>query len=222
MKRTKAAASETRNRILDAAEHVFVARGVASATLSDIASAAGVTRGAIYGHFANKSELFASMIERAGLPAEALVKALAKAPAVDPLDHIRKVFAKSLQDVARNPRTWRIFAIVFRKHELADESCPVLMRCRIAAEELQTRLQAALRHAVDRGQLPEDLDVKYSSSLLLVLWNGVLMEWLPGPIANASGNDTGRIAQSWIDMLRYSPSCLSKAGVCRGGRAVHH
>lgn len=210
MKRTKAAASETRNRILDAAEHVFVARGVASATLSDIASAASVTRGAIYGHFENKSELFASMIERAGLPTETLVKEVAKAPEADPLNHIRKVFAKSLHDVARNPRTWRIFAIIFRKHELADESCPVLSRCRHAADELQMRLQAALRHAVDRGQLPGNLDVEFSSSLLLVLWNGVLMEWLSGPISNASSNDAKRIAQSWLDMLRYSPTCLSK------------
>ncbi|HKR40068.1 MAG TPA: TetR family transcriptional regulator [Paraburkholderia sp.] len=213
MRRTKTAAWETRNRILDAAEHVFVARGVASATLSDIASAASVTRGAIYGHFENKSELFASMIERAGLPTEALVKEVANTPETEPLDHIRKVFAESLHGVARNPRTWRIFAIIFRKYELADESCPVLVRCRRAADELQMHLQAALRQAVHGGQLPGNLDVEFSSSLLLVLWNGVLLEWLSGPIANAPGNDADRIAQSWLDMLRYSPTCLGEARV---------
>jgi TetR/AcrR family acrAB operon transcriptional repressor len=176
-----------------------------------------VTRGAIYGHFENKSELFAAMIERAGLPAEALVKAVAKAPEADPIEHIRKVFARSLRDAARNPRTRRIFAIISRKHEHADESCPVLMRCRHAAHELQMRLQTALRHAVDREQLPGNLDVAFSSSLLLVLWNGVLMEWLSAPISNAPGNDAGRIAQSWLDMLRYSPACLSKARVSTRG-----
>ncbi|RAR53343.1 TetR family transcriptional regulator [Paraburkholderia unamae] len=214
MKRTKAAAWETRNRILDAAEHVFVARGVASATLSDIASAASVTRGAIYGHFENKSELFASMIERAGLPTETLVKEVANAPQTDPLGHIGQVFARSLHDVARNPRTWRIFAIIFRKYELPDESCPVLTRCRDVADELQTRLQAALRHAVRAGQLPRDLDVEFSSSLFLVLWNGVLLEWLSSPVVDNPGHDAERIAQSWLDMLRYSPTCLGKAQAC--------
>jgi TetR/AcrR family transcriptional regulator, acrAB operon repressor len=219
MKRTKAAAWETRNRILDAAEDVFVARGVAAATLSDIASAASVTRGAIYGHFENKSQLFASVIERAGLPTEALLSEVAKAPEKNPLDHIRTVFARSLRDVAHNPRSGRIFVIVFRKSELADESCPVFMRCRHAADELQMRLQAALRHAVLGGQLPGNLDVAFASSLLLVLWNGVLLEWLSGPVGDAPGNDAERIAQSWLDMLRYSPSCLGKAGARVSARA---
>ncbi|WP_245005050.1 TetR family transcriptional regulator [Paraburkholderia sacchari] len=214
MKRTKAAAQETRNRILDAAEQIFVARGVAAATLSEIADTASVTRGAIYGHFANKSELFAAIIERAGLPVESLAKQVAKVPETDVLAHLHKVFAQSLHDVSRSPRTWRIFAIVFRKYAMADESCPVLMRCRRAADELQTSLRIALRHAVRGGQLPRDLDVEFASSLFVVLWNGVFLARLSSsPMADVQHDEAGRIAQGWLDVLRHSPACRGKEQV---------
>ena len=46
-RRTKAEAEQTREQILDAAEAVFLDRGVARASLAEIAQAAGVTRGAV-------------------------------------------------------------------------------------------------------------------------------------------------------------------------------
>jgi TetR/AcrR family transcriptional regulator, acrAB operon repressor len=207
MGRTKAAAWETRNRILDAAEHVFVARGMAATTLSDIADAANVTRGAIYGHFDNKGDLFVAMIERAGLPTETLVKDLANTPETDALGHIHTAFADSLRNAARDPRIRRIFTIVFRQHELAADACPVLARSRHVADELRIRLQGALRNAVKSGQLPGNLDVEYSASLLIVLWNGVLLEWLFDSVADDLRRDTARITESWLDVLRFSPSC---------------
>lgn len=211
MRRTKEAARETRNRILDAAEHVFVARGFAATTLSEIADAASVTRGAIYGHFENKHDLLTSMIERSGLPTETLIREVANARDPDSLGHMRKVFATSLRDAARHPQAWRMHAITFRKHEVGGESYPVFARCQRAAKELQISLQSALRIAVQRGQLPGNLDVEYSSALLLALWNGALTECLFDPNATLSGGDAERIAQSWLDILRFSPTCLGAA-----------
>ena len=48
VRRTKEEAQETRSQILEAAEKAFYERGVARTTLADIATLAGVTRGAIY------------------------------------------------------------------------------------------------------------------------------------------------------------------------------
>ena len=48
----------TRSLLLDAAEDVFAEKGFTPATLDDIASAAGYTKGAIYKHFATKEDLF--------------------------------------------------------------------------------------------------------------------------------------------------------------------
>lgn len=54
----------TRNLLLDAAEEVFARKGLSGAALEDIADAAGYTRGAIYGHFGAKEELFLAVVDR--------------------------------------------------------------------------------------------------------------------------------------------------------------
>jgi AcrR family transcriptional regulator len=54
----------TRSLLLDAAEEVFSEKGFMSASLDDIASAAGYTKGAIYKHFATKEDLFLVVSDR--------------------------------------------------------------------------------------------------------------------------------------------------------------
>ncbi|VEG56930.1 TetR family transcriptional regulator [Mycolicibacterium aurum] len=54
----------TRALLIDAAEDVFAEKGFTSATLDDIARAAGYTKGAIYKHFTTKEELFLAVSDR--------------------------------------------------------------------------------------------------------------------------------------------------------------
>jgi AcrR family transcriptional regulator len=59
----------TRARLLDEARRLFREHGYAATSLEQIAEAAGVTKGAIYGHFSSKEQLLISAIEAAPLPA---------------------------------------------------------------------------------------------------------------------------------------------------------
>lgn len=61
--RTRPTREETRQRIFEAAAGVFAEHGVAGATIEQIASAAGFTRGAFYSNFAGKDELAVAMLE---------------------------------------------------------------------------------------------------------------------------------------------------------------
>ena len=88
VRRTKEEARATRDRILDAAERVFHGKGVGRTSLSEVATDAGVTRGAIYWHFANKGELFDAMMSRAISPLESIEQA-DYALAECPLDELR-------------------------------------------------------------------------------------------------------------------------------------
>ncbi len=56
-RKTKQQALETRQHILDVAMRLFSQQGVSATSLAQIAQAAGVTRGAIYWHFKDKSDL---------------------------------------------------------------------------------------------------------------------------------------------------------------------
>lgn len=56
------------DRILDAAIDVFVARGYADTRMDEVAEKAGVAKGTVYLHFANKDALFEAAIENALAP----------------------------------------------------------------------------------------------------------------------------------------------------------
>ena len=54
---------ETRKLILDAAYQVFAEKGYGQATIDDIIGACGISKGALYHHFASKEELFKALLE---------------------------------------------------------------------------------------------------------------------------------------------------------------
>ena len=58
----------TRQRLLAEAQRLFRDRGYAATSLEQIAEAAEVTKGAIYGHFASKEDLMLSALEAAPPP----------------------------------------------------------------------------------------------------------------------------------------------------------
>lgn len=55
-------AEETRARLVAAAADTFAARGYEGTRVADIASAAGVSNGALYSHFSSKAELLAEAV----------------------------------------------------------------------------------------------------------------------------------------------------------------
>ncbi|CAB3630984.1 TetR family transcriptional regulator [Achromobacter xylosoxidans] len=55
---------QTRQRLLDAAQSIFLSKGFVAASVEDIAEQAGYTRGAFYSNFSSKSELFLQLLKR--------------------------------------------------------------------------------------------------------------------------------------------------------------
>jgi AcrR family transcriptional regulator len=55
--------AETRTRLMDAAERVFLRRGLQGSSVEEIAAEAGFTRGAFYSNFNSKDELFVELLQ---------------------------------------------------------------------------------------------------------------------------------------------------------------
>lgn len=55
---------QTRQRLLDAAQSIFITKGFVAASVEDIAEQAGYTRGAFYSNFGSKSELLLQLLRR--------------------------------------------------------------------------------------------------------------------------------------------------------------
>jgi len=206
VRRTKEEAQETRSQILEAAEKAFFERGVARTTLADIASLAGVTRGAIYWHFSNKADLVQAMLNTLQEPLDEMARASESEDELDPLGWIRKLLIHLFQQVALDPKTRRINEILFHKCEFTDEMCDLRQQRRAVSLDCNVRIALALTNAVNRGQLPEDLDTVRAAVSLHAYIDGILYQWLLAPDSFELAAEAERWVDTGLDMLRLSPS----------------
>lgn len=208
---TKEQALETRNRILDAAENVFYVQGVSRTTLADVAEAANVTRGAIYWHFKNKGDLFDAMCERVRLPMEAMMQANAEQREPDPLGQFRLLIIFVLQETVQNPRSRKVFEILFHKCEFVGDSDPISVRQRESFLKGHANIERVLSNAVIKKQLPDDLDVRLAAVSFRASIMGLLNNWLFAPDSFNLAGCAERLVDACIDTLRYAPA-LRKTG----------
>ncbi|WP_153101037.1 TetR family transcriptional regulator [Paraburkholderia hayleyella] len=204
VRRTKEEAQETRNSILDAAEQIFFEKGVSRTSLADIAHAAGVTRGAIYWHFANKGDLFTEMFDRVLLPLDELKAATLNPHEVDPLGRLIEICKLCVRDTFNNPQRRRVFNILFLKCEFVEEMGPVMLRYQTNMLEALSNIEGGLRNAISKGQLPVDLDTPRAAAMLHAFVSGTLRDMLFLPGTMGDGAYAEATVEAMFDTLRLS------------------
>jgi AcrR family transcriptional regulator len=104
----KAEQSEaTRATLIGVARELFAERGYAAVGTEEIVRAAGVTRGALYHHFAGKKELFQAVYEDVERQLVERIAASAIASAGDPLQALH-AGAQAFLDACEDPAVQRI------------------------------------------------------------------------------------------------------------------
>ena len=101
-------AADTRETLIAAGRSLFANRGFADAALETIVRDAGVTRGALYHHFADKTELFAAVFEQVeGEMAARMAEAIAASRETDPVEVLR-LGTRFWLDACADPEVQRI------------------------------------------------------------------------------------------------------------------
>ncbi|UFH50012.1 TetR family transcriptional regulator [Pseudomonas sp. KNUC1026] len=206
VRRTKEEALETRQQILQAAEKAFYEKGMAHTTLNDIAVLAGVTRGAIYWHFSNKADLVQAMFDSLSEPLDELASAAENEDELDPLGCMHQLLVKLFRQIATDPKTRRINEILFHKCEFTDEMCDLRQQRVQISAECKVRIERSLHNAVQRGQLPADLDTRHASLAMHAYIDGHIGQWLLLPDSQPLAENAVRIVDGLMDMLRLSPA----------------
>lgn len=180
-RKTKQQALETRQHILDVALRLFSQQGVSSTSLAEIAKAAGVTRGAIYWHFKNKSDLFSEIWQLSESSICCLESEYqAKFPG-DPLSVLREILVYILEATVVEERRRLMMEIIFHKCEFVGEMAVVQQAQRDLCLESYERIEAALNDCISAGQLPADLITRRAAILMRSYVSGIVENWLFSP-----------------------------------------
>jgi TetR/AcrR family acrAB operon transcriptional repressor len=181
VRRSKEDALATRNSLLDAAERVFLAQGVAGTSLNDIALEAGTTRGAIYWHFRDKADLFNAMMDRVVMPLQCALESVQQAPGEDPLPRLKKALRSALRQTVSDPQTRRVFEVATHKVEYVDSLCAVRERHRHTRDRVVGQFRQALLKSAELRGVRLDIPASIAAQGLHALVDGLIQNWLLDP-----------------------------------------
>jgi AcrR family transcriptional regulator len=172
--------AEVRTRILDAAAAVVAERGLAAASLDQVAAAAGFTKGAVYSNFASKDELFLALLET-----QVADRVAAVGRTLDAARTVPEALAAVSADLARpDPRT-QLLAVEFWQRAVRDPSVGEAFaesRRRLRAQVVEVAAAFLAGLPEDPGWTPEELAL-----VVLALANGLAFEELADPASVPPG-----------------------------------
>ena len=185
VKKSKADAELTRQHLLDAAELLFLERGVSRTSLQHIATAAGATRGAIYWHFKDKADLFNTMMARVVLPLEQALRSAAPAQSASgcPLQRLIDALMGALHATVHDPQTRRVFAIATHQVEYVDELRAVAERRLEIMRGILAVTTEVLEATVAHTGRPLPMPARTAALGLHLLVDGLINNWLLDPTA---------------------------------------
>ena len=161
-KRTKAEALKTRQELIETAIAQFAQHGVSKTTLNDIADAANVTRGAIYWHFENKTQLFNEMWLQQPSLRELIQDYLTAGLEHDPFQQLREKLIVGLQYIAKIPRQQALLKILYHKCEFNDEMLA----------------EGVLQACQQQGCVANNLDLDVVMIIIDGAFSGIVQNWL--------------------------------------------
>ncbi|GAA1959730.1 TetR/AcrR family transcriptional regulator [Amycolatopsis minnesotensis] len=164
--------AQTRRQILDAAAAVFAERGIAATSLNDIASTAGLTKGAVYSSFDSKDELVLTIME------EHIVDRMAHATAVfdeiaDLGDATSEAGARLLHGISSDS-TWHRLLLEYWGLAMHDPE----LRDGLAERRnaLREAISNAIRRIADLREITLPLPAEHLAVAMLALSNGLAVE----------------------------------------------
>ncbi len=151
---------QRREQLIDAALEVILDRGYAKISIEAIARAAGITRPVVYDHFPNLNRLLHAVIEREErLSLEQLDQVVPEEPGEQPPGELLAAgVGRFLAAVTSRPATWRLILLPL-------EGTPPIVRQHVqdGRARVLARIERLVGWAIERGELPHDLDVELTA-----------------------------------------------------------
>jgi AcrR family transcriptional regulator len=151
---------QRREQLVDAALSVILEQGYGGVSIEAIARAAGVTRPVIYDHFPNLGTLLGALVEREErFSREQLERVVPDDPGdSDPVEVLAGSVRRFLDAVTARPATWRIILLPL-------DGTPAIVREHVETHraKILERIERLVHWAINRNELPSDLDVELTA-----------------------------------------------------------
>jgi len=203
VRKTKEDAELTRQRLIDAAREVFLQRGVSRTTIEHIAAAAGVTRGAVYWHFSNKTELFRAMREQVLLPLiDRMDDTLLVEGTEDPLARIERFLSGTIQFLSEDMATRQTYEIMMIKCEYVDEFAEVLPQILQTCSGIIEKIRLTYERAKIKGLLRDDADPASLAMDTHLFFTGLLHMWVKDSGNGIYRQQAHELIKAHVDLRR--------------------
>lgn len=149
----------TRARLIESARALFVTSGVNSVGLEQIARQAGVTRGAVYWHFANKIDLLQVMLRELGWRLRDLLDlATVTITDEDPLQRLEAELLWLARSIEADPVLRDGLAVVHSRCIYVDELAALSSQVQRGVALFRLRIERAYQDARRCGILQDGID----------------------------------------------------------------
>lgn len=203
MRRTKQQAAETGRQILQAAETLFLDQGYDNVSLEEIASTAGVTRGAIHWHFKNKQGLLLALREEAQAPLRDLARHLPEGNGPALLALFCTAISDAFHRLQNDPRRKGLIRVLLRVDlTLSDEE---MDRGSTFRNEIRTVLERIFRLVERDAGLRAPWTPQTAATALSTTISGLVLEWALGRENFHLVPDGETLIRTMLNMLVAAP-----------------
>lgn len=161
-----------RDRILDAAESVFGARGYRGGSLNDVAVSAGYTRAGLLHHFPSKEAVLLAVLERR----DARLGVSEVLDTTIPFPEMLSLLEAKVHEILEVPELIRLGHIV--EAEAADPGHPAHEWAAERERRLRDTATEVIVREQESGGLPADVDARSLAALVLAVEEGLEAQWL--------------------------------------------
>jgi len=197
----------TREALLDAALTLFLERGFAATRVEDIAVQAGISKGAVYLHFATKKELFEGVVQAGVLQRLEQAEQLAAGFEGSAMELLTTMLQNNLLEFWGSPSSGIVKLVIAESQQFPELAIQYYETVTGRAREL---LEQIIRHGLERGEFRE-LDPDYTARVILnALDYELVLNHTLGPDARGR-SEPHRYIEALLRLIRASVVCEGAA-----------
>ena len=174
-RKTKEDSEQTRQAILDSAMQTLYEKGYSRTTFDEVASRINLTKGAVYWHFKNKTDLITALV----IQKISEQHSRYKVPELKTLSELRQAISERAKDIETDENFRKfLFFVIYHMEWSEAIFAQVWSEVRLLVELPLQQLFQVLLLCQQNGEIKKDVDLINLRDTIAYFWRGALSTYL--------------------------------------------